>query len=131
KAMTFLNDQAGELRRELLASEQALQGLRDRERILDTKGLTQSGTTRKLEDLSRSLLEARSRRADMENTYNQVAGGLKVGSQAALETLPVIQKHVSRLKEVEAEAEKRWNEASKRYGPEHPRLVAAETDLKS
>lgn len=133
KAMSFLNTQSGELRKKLADSEQSLQAFRDRERILDTKGLSQSGVTRQLEDLSRALLDARARRAEAENMYNQVTGALKGGSDAALESLPAIQKHplVQRFREAEVESEKRLNEATKRYGPEHPRLVAAESDMKS
>jgi polysaccharide biosynthesis transport protein len=133
KAMSFLNTQSGELKKKLADSEQSLQAFRERERILDTKGLSQSGVTRQLEDLSRALLDARARRAEAENMYNQVNGALKAGSDAALESLPAIQKHplVQRFREAEVESEKRLNEANKRYGPEHPRLVAAETDMKS
>ena len=36
-----------------------------------------------------------------------------------------------KLREAEAEAEKRYADASKRYGAEHPRMVAAESELKS
>ncbi len=45
--------------------------------------------------------------------------------------LPAIQKHPLVLKLREAEAERRYTDASKRYGAEHPRMVAAETELKS
>jgi capsular exopolysaccharide synthesis family protein len=133
KAMSFINSQVGDLRRKLADSEAALQSFRERERILDTKGLAQSGATQQFEVLSRSLLEARTRRTDAELVYNQISGAIKGASPASLETLPAIQKHplVNTLKAAEAEAEKRLAEASRRYGPEHPRMVAAETDLKS
>lgn len=133
KAMSFLNTQSGELRQKLADSEQALQAFRDRERILDTKGLSQSGISSQLETLSRSLLEARARRVEAENVYQQVNGALKTGAEGSLETLPAIQKHplVQRFREQELESERRLNEAMKRYGPEHPRRVAAESDLKS
>jgi hypothetical protein len=38
---------------------------------------------------------------------------------------------MARFKEAEVEAERRVSEASKRYGPEHPRMVAAQSDLKA
>ena len=38
---------------------------------------------------------------------------------------------VQRAKEIEAEAERRLTDASKRYGPDHPRMVAAQADLKA
>jgi len=38
---------------------------------------------------------------------------------------------VQRMKEQEAEAEKRVNDAAKRYGPEHPRMIQARSELDS
>jgi exopolysaccharide transport family protein len=134
KAMSFINSQVGDLRKKVSEAEKALQAFRERERIIDTKGLAQSGASRQVEDLSKQLIEARAKRVEAEHTYNQVAGALKGGaSAAALETLPAIQRHplVLRLKETEGDAEKRLNEASRRYGPEHPKMVAAESELRS
>src|SRR5205085_1378254 len=72
-------------------------------------------------------------RSEAEQLYNQVSAAAKGQSVDALETLPVLQKDVvlQRLKETEAEAERRASEASKRYGPEHPRIVSVQSDLKS
>jgi capsular exopolysaccharide synthesis family protein len=131
RAMTFITEQAGELRKKLKESEDTLQAFRDRERIIDAKGLAQSGATRQIEDLTRQLSEARARRSEAETVYNQVTSALRGG--APLETLPAIQKQplVLRFRETEIEAERRLNEASKRYGAEHPRMIAAEAELKS
>jgi polysaccharide biosynthesis transport protein len=134
RAMTFINSQVGDLRTKLRESEQALQAFRDRERIIDAKGLAQSGASRQIEDLTRQLGEARSRRSEAETTYNQVTNALKGSSAAAaLETLPAMQKQpqVIKSREAETDAEKRLNEASKRYGAEHPKMIAAESELKS
>jgi polysaccharide biosynthesis transport protein len=132
RAMTFINGQVGELRKRLKESEESLQAFRDRERIIDTKGLAQSGATRQIEDLTRQLGDARARRGEAETAYNQVTAAMKSGT-GSLETLPAIQKQplVMRYREAEADAERRMNEASKRYGAEHPRMIAAESELKS
>jgi polysaccharide biosynthesis transport protein len=132
RAMTFINGQAGELRKKLKESEDTLQGFRDRERIIDAKGLVQSGVSRQVEDLTRQLSDARARRSEAETVYNQVTSALKSGT-IALDTLPAIQKQplVLRYREAETDAEKRLNEASKRYGAEHPKMIAAESELKS
>jgi exopolysaccharide transport family protein len=132
RAMTFINGQVGELRKKLKESEDSLQAFRDRERIIDAKGLAQSGATRQIEDLTRQLGEARTRRAEAETTYNQVTSAVRAGA-AALETLPAIQKQplVIRFREAETDAQKRVNEASRRYGAEHPKMIAAESELKS
>jgi succinoglycan biosynthesis transport protein ExoP len=133
KATTWLTNQSGGLKKKLSEAEQALQAFRERERIIEAKGLAQSGVATQISDLQKTLAEARSKRTEAEYIYTQVTAVLKGKSQETLEALPAMQKHplVLRYKEQEAEAEKRVNEASKRYGNEHPRLIAAESDLKS
>jgi succinoglycan biosynthesis transport protein ExoP len=51
----------------------------------------------------------------------------------SLDSLPYVlrQPLVQRAKEAEVEAERRLTDASKRYGPDHPRLVAAQAELKA
>ena len=53
KANSWLTGQSGELRKKLTEAEQALQQFREREKIIDTKGLAQSGATKQLEDLQK------------------------------------------------------------------------------
>ncbi len=38
---------------------------------------------------------------------------------------------VQRLRELEGEAERRLNEAGKRYGPEHPKLIQARAEVET
>jgi capsular exopolysaccharide synthesis family protein len=132
KANSWLTDQSAELRKKLHEAEQALQQFREREKIIDTKGLSQSGATKQLEELQKALNEARMKRAEAEIIYNQVAA-VQGKSQESVEALPAIQKNplVVQSKAQEAEAEKRLNEASRRYGAEHPRLIAADAELKT
>lgn len=129
----FLARQAEGLKEKLAQSEKALQGFREREKIVEAKGVSMAGASRQLEDLSSALIEARKKRADLEAAYEQVnaAKGGKGGD--ALEALPFVLRHplVQRAKESEAEAERRLTDASKRYGPDHPRMMAAQSDLKA
>lgn len=133
KATAWLTGQSGGLRKKLTEAEQALQAFRERERIIDAKGLAQSGVANQVDGLQKSLAEARAKRSESEYIYEQVSAVQKGRSQDALETLPAMQKHplILRYKEQEADAEKRLNEASKRYGAEHPRMIAADSELKS
>jgi succinoglycan biosynthesis transport protein ExoP len=132
QSMTFLSQQAEKLKSELAESERELQQFRESQKIVVTKGLTLSDATRRLEGLTASLEDARRKRSDAEQLNNQVSAAAKGQSVAALETLPVLQKDamLQRLKETEAEAERRASEASKRYGPEHPKIVSVQSDLK-
>lgn len=132
QSMSFLSEQAAKLKSQLADSERELQQFRESQKIVVTKGASLSDATRRLEGLTASLEDARKKRAEAESVYNQVVAAAKSQSRDALETLPVLQKDVmlQRLKETEAEAERRATEASKRYGPEHPRIVSVQSDLK-
>jgi len=133
KASAFLTGQTAELKKKVAEAEQALQAFREREKIIDTKTLSQSGVTRQVEELNTSLIEARRRRNEAQYAYQQVTALAQGKSQESLESLPAIQKHplVLKLREAEAEAERRYTDASKRYGAEHPRMITAESELKS
>lgn len=132
QSMSFLSAQSEKLKSQLAESERELQRFRESQKIVVTKGLSLSDATRRLEGLTASLEEARRKRSDAESLYKQVAAAARGQSRTALETLPVLQKDptLQRYKETEAEAERRASEASKRYGPEHPRIISVQSDLK-
>jgi capsular exopolysaccharide synthesis family protein len=126
----FLGKQAEGLKEKLAQSERALQQYREREKIVEAKGVSMAGASRQLEDLSSSLIDARRKRADLEAAYEQVNAAK---SADALDALPFVLRHplVQQAKQTEAEAERRLGDASKRYGPDHPRMVAAQADVKA
>lgn len=133
KASEWLRGRMGELRAKVDASEKALQDFRDRERIVDAKGVALSGASKQLEEFTRSLVEARQRRAEAESAYNmvqQIRGGR---TQAYYDSIPAVLRNplVQRMKEQEADADKRLSDAAKRYGPEHPKLIQARAELEA
>jgi capsular exopolysaccharide synthesis family protein len=132
RSAQFLVKQADDLKAKLVESERALQQYREREKIIEAKGVSMAGASRQLEDLSSSLLDARKKRADLEAAYEQVNSARQGRSADPFETLPVVLRHplVQRAKDIESEAERRFSDASKRYGPDHPRMVAAQAELK-
>jgi capsular exopolysaccharide synthesis family protein len=131
KAVLWLRERMGELRTKVDAAEKALQDYRDRERIVDVKGLALSGASKQLEELTRSLVEARGKRAEAETAYNQVQQIRSGRSPASVDTVPAILRNplVIRAKEAETEAERKLLEAGKRYGPEHPRMVQTKAEV--
>jgi capsular exopolysaccharide synthesis family protein len=133
RSMSFLKDQAAELKQKLNESERALQDFREQEKIVVAKGVSVSGAIRQLEELESGLDDARKKRLDAEARYNQVNVARQSQPAVAAESLSVVQNNpvVARFKEAEAEAERRVGEASKRYGPEHPKMVSAQSDLKA
>jgi capsular exopolysaccharide synthesis family protein len=133
KAAEWLRERMGELRAKVDASEKALQDYRDRERIVDAKGIAMSGAGKQLEELTRSLVESRQKRAEAESAYSLVQQ-IKAGRvSAAYDSVPVVLRSpiVQQMKVAEADAERRLGDAAKRYGPEHPRMIQAKADLDS
>lgn len=132
QSMSFLSDQSEKLKSELAKSERELQQFRESQKIVVSKGSSLSDATRRLEGLAASLEDARRKRSEADLRYRQVSAAARGASREALETLPVLQKDpvLQRLKETAAEAERRASEASKRYGPEHPKIIAVQSDLK-
>ena len=130
KAGAWLTDRLGGLRKKLDESERALQDYRDRERIIDAKGVALSGFSKALEEATSNLVSARSKRAEAESLYNQVQAA-RQGKGGGIESIPAVLKHptVQRLKEQEADAERKLADASKRYGPEHPKMQQANGEL--
>lgn len=132
RSTQFLAKQSETLKAKLVESERALQQYREREKIVEVKGVSLAGASRQLEDLSSSLIDARKKRAEIEAAYAQVSAASQGKAADSLDTLPYVLRHplVQRAKDAEIEAERRFDEASKRYGPDHPRMVAAQADLK-
>ncbi len=133
KASSWLTGQMGELRTKLESSERSLQDYRERERIVDVKGVALSGAAKALEEATSGLVSARSKRAEAESLYNQVQAARQGKSSAGVESIPAVLRHptVQKMKEIEAEAEKKLADASKRYGPEHPKMLQANAELAS
>ncbi|MGE0357606.1 MAG: GumC family protein [Burkholderiales bacterium] len=133
KATEWLRERMGELRSKVDAAERNLQEYRDRERIVDAKGLAMSGAAKQLEELTRSLVEARAKRAEAEAAYNMVQQISSGKSRSSYETIPAVLRHplVQKLKELEGEAERRLGDAGRRYGPEHPNMIKARAEMEA
>ncbi|HSN20336.1 MAG TPA: polysaccharide biosynthesis tyrosine autokinase, partial [Usitatibacter sp.] len=133
KASEWLRDRMGELRTRLDASEKALQDFRDREHIVEVKGVAMSGASRQLEELTRALVEARQRRAEAESAYALVQQIRSGRAQLSYDSIPAVLRNplVQRMKEVEADAERVVGESAKRYGPEHPKMIKAKAELEA
>lgn len=133
QAMSFITAQSESLRKKLNDSEKALQDFRERQRIVVAKGANLSSAVRKIEDLSGSLAEARKKRTEAETMFRAATAAQQASSGGGLESLTAVQSQpvLMRLKDVEIEAQRRVQEFSQRYGAEHPRMIAAQTDLKA
>jgi len=131
KAGSWLTERLTGLRKKLEESERALQQFRERERIIDAKGVAQSGASKQLEQLSGGLVSARQKKAEAEAAYLQVQSAQK--SHLDIESIPAIQKSpiYLQLKGVESGAESRLADAAKKYGPDHPKRQTADAEYRA
>ncbi len=130
KASSWLTSRLEDLRAKLRESEQALQAYREKEKLLEVGGVS-TLTTQQLQDLREKLVLAEQRRVAAEAALNQVRA-LKGASAEKLSSIPAVLNDpvVGSLKQAEAEALRKVTSLSKRYGPKHPKMIAARADLK-
>jgi capsular exopolysaccharide synthesis family protein len=131
QANAWLTERLAGLRQKVSEAEQALQQFRDRERIVEVKTVALSGVGNQLAQLTGNIVIARQKRVEAENDLAQVQAAQRNGTP--LETIPAILKNpsVQRFRDQEAEVEKKISEFGKRYGPEHPRMIALDAELKA
>jgi capsular exopolysaccharide synthesis family protein len=132
KANAWLTQRMGGLRRKLESSEQALQAYREQANIVDTKGIALNGAGKQLDQISVDLIAARQRLAEAETAYDQV-NALQGQPISAFESIPAVLKNAlfQQAKENESKAEQTVAELSQRYGRLHPKMIAAQSSLKS
>src|SRR5690606_7207257 len=87
---------------------------------------------RQIADLSEKYAAAREKRLTAETIRGELQR-LGTKSTADYLTMSAIQRHelVGSLKSIEAEAQRKVDELSKRYGVKHPKMIAARSELKS
>lgn len=125
----WMNQRMASLKQDLVASEQALQAYRDQENLIDLQGVkTVPGG--ELTDTRSKLVDARRAKAEAESQYNQVAA-LDSGSWQALASAPAVMSDtlVQQFSSKRAEALARVNDLAQRYGPKHPKMQSAQTEL--
>ncbi|MEL7401164.1 MAG: GumC family protein, partial [Pseudomonadota bacterium] len=129
QAAEWLSDRLGSLKDKLDVSEKELQNFREQNNLIDVQGVN-SMYAKELDQITEKLVDARNNRLSIESTYNQLQQ-LDELSYENLSLLPVILKHplIAKLREQETTAELKVSELSKRYGPKHPRMIAAQSDL--
>ncbi|MBV1776609.1 polysaccharide biosynthesis tyrosine autokinase [Burkholderiaceae bacterium DAT-1] len=128
-ANQWLNGRLESLRAKLDTSEKALQAFREKEGIIALKSDAQGGASNQIADVTSMLVSARMRRAEAENAYKQVKS-VRNGDYRSVPSV-VNNSLVMDALRSESEAERAVSDLSQRYGPEHPKMVQAEAQLKS
>lgn len=125
----FMTERLGGLEEALQESERRLQEFREREQLVDVEGI-RSQPTREINELNSRLVEVRGARSQAEIAYQQVAN-IDGASPDALQGIPAIldDEVVRRFQEAEGRARQKVAELADRYGPKHPKMIAAQAEL--
>lgn len=128
-ATGWMNKRLGELQVNLKRAEDRLQAFREAENLVDLAGVT-TITADELKATGERMIDARRQRAEAESQYRQVAA-IPKGDWEKLATVPAVLGHplIQQFKAEEARARTKVEELSRRYGPRHPVMEAARSEL--
>lgn len=125
-ATSWMGQRVQELRLNLQDSESRLQAFREEEKLIDAEGF-QALPTLQINDLSARLVDARRRLSATKIAYLQVYGD----NSGAIASVPAVldNNSVQQFRTIQALAEQKVAELGKRYGPKHPKMIAAQSEL--
>lgn len=128
-ATNWMNERIGSLKSKLQDSERRLQAFRDRENLVDVEGVT-TVAAGELSQTNSRLIDARRAKAEAESQYKQIES-LGSANWRRLATVPAIlgDPLVQQFKADEARARSKVEELARRYGPKHPKMQSAQTEL--
>lgn len=131
KASDWLGGRLGELRLQLDTSEKALQDFRLREGLVDVAGVRSLGS-QELERLGQEVTQMRTKKAQIDS-FARVIRQYGTDNLERLESMPEVTSHpgVQNVKRELISAERKFSELSKVYGPKHPKLLAAKSEVAS
>ncbi|BCX87752.1 polysaccharide biosynthesis transport protein [Methylomarinovum tepidoasis] len=127
-ATQWLKDQLKEVRNKLKASEEALQRFQAQENLIDTENSQRIAAT-KLASLSAELVRAQAQRSELEVRYRQVKAILDSGTSLESVSSVLNNRVIEQLKAQLVQRLQAVREMSERYGPKHPKMIAANSAL--
>ncbi|SEA33881.1 GumC family protein [Microbulbifer marinus] len=130
QATSWLNSRLDGLRVKLEASEAELQAFQESEGLVDVKGV-QGLAAQELNEITTQLMQARKEVKQAESIYQLVQ--TRGNDINALANLPEVLNHqvIQNVKQAEIEAQRKVSELARRYGPKHPKMIAARDQLES
>lgn len=129
-ASAWLQERLAGLQTKLNESEQMLQKYREKQGIVNIKEAAQSGAAQEIEQLQSRLIEARTRRAEIEATYKIIKDAASAGDLASQPAV-LNSGQVADAKRSATEAARKLADVSQRYGKEHPKFLQADSDAKA
>lgn len=123
----WIESRAAELREKVSAAEKALQEFREKNNLVSVQGNTQAMSTRQMEQLMPSVVEARVKLTQIESAYQEMQS-VKNGDYSAVSWVMNFGT-VPDARARETSARFKVAEMSQNYGFEHPRMVQAQAEL--
>jgi succinoglycan biosynthesis transport protein ExoP len=129
QATSWLGQQIDDLRKKVIASEEALREFQAREDLVDTIN-REKLIGAKLGSLTSELIKAQARHNEAKSRYDQISSILKQGagydSVAAVLDSSIVMEAIS----IKTKLERQVSELSERYGDKHPKMISARADLR-
>ncbi|MFJ2484753.1 GumC family protein [Pseudomonas sp. NPDC087639] len=127
----WMNTRLVKLRDNLRAAEKKLQGYREEQGLVDVGGVA-TISANELEMTGNRMVDARRNRAEAESEYRQ-AKSLSNGDLSRLSSVPAVLSNplVQKFQADRALAQAKVDELAGRYGPKHPSLVSAQSELRT
>ncbi len=129
-AMTWLTSRIEEERRKVDAAEKALLQYKERYGIItDFTDSSEKITAQKLEAINQQVIQAEAQRIEAETRYRQAAAMEK--NPDLLDSIPEVMANevVRKIKEMEVEVIRKRSELSKKYGGNHPQIIALQNEI--
>ena len=130
QATSWLNERLEGVRLKLEASESKLQAFQESEGLVDVEGV-RGLAAQELNEITSQLMLARRELKQAQSIHSLVRSrGTDV---SALANLPEVLNHavIQNVKQAETEASRKVSELARRYGPKHPKMIAARDELES
>lgn len=129
-AVKWLGERINEERKKVEESENALVRYKETNQIItDFAGDSENITAQKLATLSAQVAEAEARRVTLETRYEQASELAK--NPSMLNSIPDVLSNdlIKEIKKMEVVLYKRMSELKKKYGRNHPQMVAINSEL--
>lgn len=123
----WIGNRASELKQNVVAAERALQDFREKNNLVSVQGSTQALSTRQMEQLMPSVVEARVKLTQLESAYQEMKS-VKNNDFSSVSWVMSFGT-VPDAKARETSARFKVAELSQNYGYEHPRMVQAQAEL--
>jgi len=131
-AVNWLNQQVEQEKKKVEQAEQALLQYKQQQGIVtDFSSNVETITAQKLAELNKQVVDATSRRVEAETRYRQAKN--MEHSPDSMASIPEVLQNslIQEIKKQEVDIYKRLSELSKRYGANHPQIIALNNEMKT